>query len=72
MCMPFPPGHFLGATGGRKRPYGPLRTKGVSIDRHGRRGENREGDASPAAEGGERTGTCPGRPQEAPVRPFPP
>ena len=73
MCSPFPPGHPLGAARGEKNgPTGFSEPEGVSIDRHGRRGENREGDASPAAEGGERTGTCPGRPQEAPVRPFPP
>ena len=58
--------------GGEKRPCGALRAKGVSIERPGRRGENREGGATPAEEGAERPGTCPGRPQEAPVQPFPP
>ena len=61
-----------GHSRGGKRPYGLLRAKRGRRARPSRRGENREGGVSPAAEGGKRTGTCPGRPQEARVQPLPP
>ena len=73
VCRPFPHGYPpWEPPGGEKRLYGPLRAKGVSIERPGRRGENREGGATPAEEGRKRTGICPGRPQEARVQALPP